>query len=82
MPQHLEDKIPNGGMNRDDELRLVEKNEARFFLNLRAGSSDDDSVGAVENIKGTTEVIVPLPAGKNVVIGSHGDFLWTTHFLR
>ncbi len=33
MPQYLEDKIPNNGMNRDDESRLVEKNEARFFLN-------------------------------------------------
>lgn len=77
MGQHLEEKIPNMGMNKDDENRLMDKSESRFILNLRAGSSDDENVGAVENIKGNTEVVFDIPYGKNKVIGSHGD--QTTH---
>jgi hypothetical protein len=86
MPQYLEDKIPNQGMNQDDENRLVNKQESRYILNLRAGASDGDNVGAIENIKGTTEVTFDLPKGKCKVIGSYGDqttnsnffFLWSS----
>ncbi len=81
MPQYLEDKIPNNGMNRDDENRLVEKNEFRFALNLRGGSSDDDNIGTIENVKGTTEVTFDLPKGNNKVIGSHGDQTTNSNFF-
>ena len=73
MPQNYELRIPNNGMNRDDEQRLVGENESRYILNLRSGSSEDDNVGGIENIKGTTQVDFDLPNGKNVCIGSYGD---------
>jgi len=86
MGQHLEDKIPSMGMNLDDENRLVNKNESRFILNLHSGSSDNDNMGAVENIKGNTEIIFELPDGRNKVIGSYSKqkenanffFLWNS----
>jgi len=81
MGQNLEDKIPNGGMNRDDENRLVDKSEYRYALNVRVGSSDDDNVGAIENIKGNTEVTFSLPIGRNKVIGSFGDQTTNSNFF-
>ena len=77
MPQNFEEKYPNNGMNRDDESRYLKMNDSRFILNTRAGSSEDKNVGAIENIKGTTEVTFPLPYGVNKCIGSEGD--QTTH---
>ncbi len=77
MPQNFELRIPNSGMNRDDDARLIENSESRFILNLRSGSSEDDNVGSLENIKGTTEIKFDLPSGTNVCIGSYGD--QTTH---
>ncbi len=77
MPQNFEKKYPNSGMNRDDESRYLEINDSRYILNTRAGSSEDNHVGAIENIKGTTEVSFELPEGRNVCIGSEGD--QTTH---
>jgi len=71
--QVFEDRQPNNGLNRDDEERLIPPNESRFILNARAGSSDSDNVGSIENIKGTTEVTFDLPDGVNKVIGSYGD---------
>jgi hypothetical protein len=81
MPQNFELRIPNSGMNKDDESRLVEKNESRFILNLRTGSSEDSNVGALENIKGTTQVLFDLPLGRNVCIGSYGDQTTHTNFF-
>ena len=77
MPQNYELRIPNNGMNRDDESRLIEDTESRYILNLRSGSSESDNVGGLENIKGTTEVTFGLPDGENICIGSYGD--QTTH---
>jgi len=87
MPQNFEEKYPNNGMNRDDESRYLKINDSRFILNTRAGSSEDNSVGAIENIKGTTEVEFDMPSGRNVCIGSKGDqttnsaffFLWNSN---
>lgn len=73
MPQNFELRIPNNGMNRDDESRLIESNESRFIVNLRSGSSEDSNVGGLENIKGTTEISYDFPQGRNVCIGSEGD---------
>ena len=64
-------------MNRDDEGRYLKINDSRYILNTRAGSSEDNNVGAIENIKGTTEVNFDLPDGVNKCIGSEGD--QTTH---
>ena len=77
MPQNFEDKYPNNGINRDDEGRYLKINDSRYILNTRAGSSEDNNVGAIENIKGTTEVNFDLPDGVNKCIGSEGD--QTTH---
>jgi len=77
MPQNFEEKYPNNGMNRDDEGRYLKINDSRYILNTRAGSSEDNNVGAIENIKGTTEVSFDLPDGVNKCIGSEGD--QTTH---
>jgi len=77
MPQNFELRIPNNGMNTDDDARLIENSESRFILNLRSGSSEDDNVGSIENIKGTTEIKFDLPTGVNTCVGSYGD--QTTH---
>ena len=73
MPQNFEDKYPNNGINRDDDGRYLKINDSRYILNTRAGSSEDNNVGAIENIKGTTEVNFDLPDGVNKCIGSEGD---------
>lgn len=81
MPQNFELRIPNNGMNRDDESRLIENSESRYILNLRSGSSENANVGGIENIKGTTEVQFDLPAGRNVCIGSYGDYTSHSNFF-
>jgi hypothetical protein len=75
--QNFEEKYPNNGLNTDDENRFIAPDESRFILNLRAGSSESDNIGAIENIKGNIEVTVELPSGRNKCIGSEGD--QTTH---
>ncbi len=69
----LEEKRPILGLNQDDEDRVLESNEYRFALNVRTGSSDDNNVGAVENIKGNTLVEFTLPSGINTVRGEYED---------
>jgi hypothetical protein len=81
MPQNFEQKIPNNGMNRDDEARLLGEGESRLIVNLRSGSSEGDNIGALENIKGTTEVNFDLPTGYNKCIGSYGDQTTHTNFF-
>jgi hypothetical protein len=79
--QILDQKFPRNGMNRDDESRLVANDESRYILNLRTGSSEDDNVGAVENIKGTTQVLFDLPQGRNVCLKSYNDIKTNTNFF-
>ena len=81
MPQNFEEKYPNNGMNRDDESRYLEHGDSRFILNTRAGSSEDNNVGAIENIKGTIEVTFDLPEGRNKCIGSEGDQSVSSNFF-
>lgn len=84
--QNFEEKYPNNGLNSDDENRYLDVKDSRFILNLRAGSSNSNNIGAIENIKGTTEVNFSLPAGINKCIGSYGHqtshsnffFIWNS----
>jgi hypothetical protein len=79
--QILEEKFPNGGLNRDDDERYLSDNESRFILNMRSGASEGSNVGSIENIKGTTEVTFDMPLGVNKVIGSYGDQTTHTNFF-
>lgn len=55
----------------DTEQRLVEQGYYRYGLNIRALSSDQDAIGAIENTKGNTLVTYALPVGTNKVVGTY-----------
>jgi hypothetical protein len=64
-----------GGMNLDDEDRLLPPTDSREVWNSRSGVSENDNVGSTENIKGMT-LIAPLGtfySGVNHIIGSAND---------
>lgn len=67
----LEKRLFTGGMDQDNEQRLVESTSYRYALNVRALSSEDDNIGAIELVKGNTLVQFALPIGVNRVIGSY-----------
>lgn len=69
----MEKRVFTGGMDMDTELRLVAPNDIRYALNCRVGSSDNDSIGAVENVKGNTLVEYALPSGFNKCVGACED---------
>jgi hypothetical protein len=76
-----------GGMNSDDEDRLLAPGDYRYALNVRAGSTNGENNGSIETCKGNQLVEVSLPAGVNEVIGVHEDkntnrvyyFLWNSN---
>ena len=43
------------GLNSDDEDRAMPKGDYRSATNIRNGSSDTGSVGAIENLKGNLQ---------------------------
>jgi hypothetical protein len=69
----LEKRLFVGGMDGDSEDRFIKQGDWRFALNCRAGNSDKDSLGAIENTKGNTLVSINLPGGVNTCIGTHED---------
>lgn len=72
----LEQKYFNGGLNSDDEDRVLPNGDYRYALNVRNGNTDQGSMGAIENSKGNTLISnVGLPVGTNRVIGSFDDIL-------
>ncbi len=74
MAQDLDEKRPPfGGLNSDDEDRVLELGDYRLALNIRNGSSDNDNMGAVENVRGNELVPFTLEAGTNTCIGTTLD---------
>jgi hypothetical protein len=62
-----------GGMNLDDDERLLGKDDYREAMNCRLYSSEGDSVGAIENIPGTDKVLSTMPTGTNKTMGWYAD---------
>jgi len=62
-------KLFTGGLDQDLEDRYLEQGDWRFALNIRAGTTDQDSVGTIENVKGNTLISFTLPGGNNKTIG-------------
>ena len=48
----LKHNFVKGRMNKDFDERLVPNGEYRDALNIEVSTSEDDNVGAVQNIKG------------------------------
>jgi len=69
----FEKKLFTGGMDLDTEERFLSPGDWRYALNVRAGNTDQDSIGAIENVKGNTLVEFDLPSGANTCIGTHED---------
>jgi len=61
------------GLNSDDEDRAMPKGDYRSATNIRNGSSDTGSVGAIENLKGNLKIEDNLPAGDYKAIGAYED---------
>lgn len=70
----LEKRIFTKGMDfSDTEQRLVEQGYYRYGLNIRALSSDQDAIGAIENTRGNTLITYILPSGTNKVVGAYDN---------
>ena len=50
-----------GGLDRDSDKKLVKDNDYSYALNIRNLSSEDGSVGVIENVKGNTNVSYTFP---------------------
>ena len=61
------------GLNSDDEDRAMPKGDYRSATNIRNGSSDTGSVGAIENLKGNTKIEDNLPEGVYKTVGAYED---------
>lgn len=72
-------KIFVGGIDSDTASEMLPDGRDRYRLNVRALSSDNSTIGAIETVNGNTlvtqPVAFPLPAGRNVVIGSKEDVI-------
>ena len=64
-----------GGLNSDDEDRVIPNGDYRYALNIRNSKSDSDSQGSIENTKGDELVSVYLGAGNYKTIGAYDDKL-------
>jgi len=62
-----------GGMNSDDDVRTIPKNDVLLLLNGRWGVSYANNVNAIEKIIGNSRVNITLPDGFNKVIGFTED---------
>lgn len=72
-------KIFTGALDFDSEDRLVVSEDSRFRLNVRAGSAEDDDIGAITNVLGNTLVTFALPGGENRTVGSLEDRRFNTN---
>jgi hypothetical protein len=61
------------GLNTDVEPRFLSPGDYIYMENGRVGSTQVGKLGAVENIKGNSQVSFTLPAGTNKCIGSYED---------
>lgn len=74
----IDNKIFTGGLNSDDEDRVMPNGDYRYALNIRNSKSDSDSYGAVENVKGNEKsplTGVYLGSGTFKCIGAYDDKL-------
>src|SRR6185437_9478574 len=69
----LQKLVMTRGLNSDSSPEMVGEGEARYRLNVRVMSSDNDEIGAAETVLGNTLVSYTLPDGTNKVIGSKED---------
>lgn len=63
-------------MNKDVEDRLLQDGDYRHAVNIRNGVSENESVGAVENVRGNKLLVTGLPTSMtqdHVVIGTKDD---------
>jgi hypothetical protein len=82
----IDNKYFNGGLNTDDEDRVLPNGDYRYALNIRNSKSDNDSQGSIENTKGNTEVSYAFGAGSFQVVGAYDDkinnkiyyFVWSS----
>lgn len=63
------------GMDNDTADRFLPAGRYRFALNIHIGSSEDNNVFSVENVRGNSVVNYSLPSGNNSVIGSYEDIV-------
>ena len=57
-------------LNLDNDIRTLQKEDARDMLNVRAYSSSGEDAFSIENIKSTIEANYNKASGSNVVVGS------------
>ena len=82
MATDSEEKRPIfGGLNSDNEDRILEVGDYRLALNIRNGSSDNDNIGAIENVRGNEKVVFTPSAGNNTCIGEYLDEKTQTIFF-
>ncbi len=62
-------------MDSDTADRYLSEGKYRSALNIHIGSSENNEMLSVENVKGNTLVSYSLPSGTNKVIGSHEDIV-------
>jgi len=71
----IDNKYFVGGLNSDDEDRVIPNGDYRYALNIRNSKSDSDSQGSIENIKGDTLIPYSLGVGTFKVVGGFDDKL-------
>lgn len=71
----IDNKYFVGGLNSDDEDRVIPNGDYRYALNIRNSKSDSDSQGSIENVKGNTLTQVYLGTGTFKTIGAYDDVL-------
>ena len=71
----IDNKIFVGGLNTDDEDRLIPNGDYRYALNIRNSKSDSDSQGSIENVKGNEVVSYSLGSGTHKCVGAYDDKL-------
>jgi hypothetical protein len=69
----LQQRVFTGGLNSDDEDRLIPPGDYRYALNVRNTSTEGNEVGVISNVKGTEELTYELPEGNNKNIGAYWD---------
>ena len=71
----IDNKYFVGGLNSDDEDRVIPNGDYRYALNIRNSKSDGDSQGSIENTKGDTIISYTLGVGTFKVVGAYDDKL-------
>lgn len=62
--------IFNGGLNFDDEPRNIPNGDYTYAMCCRNYNGLEQSMGAIQNVKGNTLIEFELPSGDNAVIGT------------